>query len=462
MILPEADTIDLEERTPICGSRGDAAGSAAEAPLKARWGSRLFSLVTAQKTRLQNLSVLVFVNFITAGLGFVTIVKIANVMGKEKFGELAYALALGAYGAMIVRYGFNRTLVRDLIHYPDRFGSLVLASLALRVLLLVLVLGGLIIWKVFVSQADGLSWAIIIIIIGVTLRSLDLQAVYDTWHRFQRHAIYNLIQRCLYFAIIWTIILLFPNKLALYWIGSATICSVVFYLVLQHRWAMKKIDRSAIDVSLLPRTLLLMLRQNVWIWLAAIAGLSFGSLNQVLLKHYKGALELGGYAAAWQIVVVAEMLLLNIARIGNPATAKIAREGTDYKTRIGFLFKYAGVLLLVSLPICIPALICPALILKTMFRPEYASAAPIVRVFAVYIVVFGLDLVATQYVISAHLNKTYCVVFLLGCFLSICFCVILIPQYGALGASVSLLLAHGVAVVVFYWAVVYHIRSQFR
>jgi O-antigen/teichoic acid export membrane protein len=220
--------------------------------------NKLWIFTVSQKSRVQNLSALVIINFITAGLGFITTVKVANVLGKENFGEFAYALAIGAYAAAVVRYGFDRTLVRDLTHYPDRFNDLVFASLALRAFLLVLVSAGLVIWKLFFTLATGLSWAAIIIVIGAALRSLDLQPVYDTWRQFKRHAIYDLIQKCLYFACIWFIAVVYPDKLAISWIGLITLCSITLYLFLQHRWAMNNIGRVTTSISFLSKSALSM------------------------------------------------------------------------------------------------------------------------------------------------------------------------------------------------------------
>ncbi|MCK4825920.1 oligosaccharide flippase family protein, partial [bacterium] len=87
------------------------------------------------------------VNFILMGLGFVTRVKIANVLGREGFGLLAYALALGTFGGVVVRFGMDRTLVRDLVHHRDRFGELVAGSLMLRGIMFAFVLLGVLLWK---------------------------------------------------------------------------------------------------------------------------------------------------------------------------------------------------------------------------------------------------------------------------------------------------------------------------
>ncbi len=166
--------------------------------------SKFWFFIISQKTNLNRLSVLVIINLTVAGLGFITRVKIANTLGREGFGVLAFSLALGRYGAAIVRCGLDRTFVRDLIHYPRRFGQLVAGSLVLRGLLLVVVILALVSWKLTFASSE-LSWGVIAVVVGTSLMALDLQAVYDSWQKMSRHAVYNLVQRCCYYALIWAV-----------------------------------------------------------------------------------------------------------------------------------------------------------------------------------------------------------------------------------------------------------------
>ena len=83
-----------------------------EAPARKALLQGLRELLLSQKVHLQNLSVLIVVNFIVAGLGFATNVKIANTLGKERFGLLAYGLILGSYGAVFVQFSLDIILVR--------------------------------------------------------------------------------------------------------------------------------------------------------------------------------------------------------------------------------------------------------------------------------------------------------------------------------------------------------------
>ena len=426
--------------------------------LKPDLSGRLWKVVISQKKHVQNLSVLVFVNFLIAGLGFLTRVKIANTLGREGFGLFAYALALGCYGAVVVRFGLDRTFVRDLVHYPSRFAQLVAGSLVLRGFLLILITLALIMWKLLFGNNE-LSWGVIAVVLGTSLMALDLRAVYDSWHKMSRDAIYNLIQRCCYYALIWIVVLFVPDKLSIGLIGVGTILSAGLYLFMQQRWAFRRIEFYKAKESL-AKTAIKLGFANLLVGAAAIGCLSFGVLNQLVLKYFRGTAELGGYAAAWQIVAIATLLLDQIARIGKPAIARITREGTDRNTRRRFLVKYSAVMFAVASPIAISALFCPGLILKTLFRPEYASEAGTLRILGIYIMCFPLGIVASQYIVSARMEKTYFASVIVGGILSVLFCLFLIPKLGGIGAAISLLIAHGISMGLYWVAMILHVRNQ--
>ena len=393
------------------------------------------------------------------GLGFVTRVKIANVLGREGFGLLAYALALGTFGGVVVRFGMDRTLVRDLVHHRDRFGELVAGSLMLRGIMFAFVLLGVLLWKTLPYRTNDLSWGVIAIFIATCLLSLDLQAVYDTWQKMERHAIYNLVQRCLYFAIIWIIVIFFPEKISINLIAAALLATAFLYLVMQHQWAWRQIIFNDTTQSLM-KVVLSMGRQNLIIFLAALGGFFISSLNQLVLKHLCGTAELGEYAAAWTIVSLSMALLYQVSRIGRPATARITCEGTDKTTRIRFLIKYNTVMFMVAASIGIPAIIFPELILRIIFSPEYVSAAGIMRIMGIYIILYSFGLVASQYVVAARMERFYFFSIIFGGCLSIILCFILIPRFSGLGAALALLIAHGISMACYLMGMIKDVRDK--
>jgi O-antigen/teichoic acid export membrane protein len=260
-----------------------------------------------------------------------------------------------------------------------------------------------------------------------------------------RHAVYNLVQRCLYFAVIWTVIVMAPRRLSILSIGAATMSSVICYLILQHTWAMARMTLPTTSREVF-RAAIRMARGNLTIWAATLGGLSFSSLNQLVLKHYRGIAELGGYAAAWQMVSLAMMLLNQVARVGNPTTARVTRGDIQRSERNRFLAKYASVMVLTALPLAIAAICFPRLIMKTLFRPEYMSAANALRILGGFMLVYAVGVVASQFVVSMRLEKTYLASILVGGILSVTACVLLIPAMGANGAALALLASTSVAI----------------
>ncbi|MFK1862311.1 hypothetical protein ACIXEP_10045 [Bacteroides fragilis] len=77
---------------------------------------------------------LTFFNSLGGLLTILTQVKLANVMGASHYGVYSYCLAIGEVGAMVVRYGRHKTMVRDLIQYPVRNLQLISSTFIIGVI----------------------------------------------------------------------------------------------------------------------------------------------------------------------------------------------------------------------------------------------------------------------------------------------------------------------------------------
>ena len=143
--------------------------------------SYFIDFIHSNKKRLHTFSILVFINFIIMGLGFLTRVKLANMLGKHDFGLLAYGLALGTFGSVSVRFGMDRTLVRDLVHNRDRFEELVAGSVLLRGIILVFILSGILLWKILCLPSNDLSWAVLAIFMSTCIMSRSTCKLFMTY-----------------------------------------------------------------------------------------------------------------------------------------------------------------------------------------------------------------------------------------------------------------------------------------
>lgn len=448
--MPDSKTIELTEPLP------EDAESQNTSPFLM---AKLKALIASQRHNIKSLSVLVFINFLVAGLGFVTKVKIANTLGKADFGLFSYGFALAAYGGAIIRFGFDRTLVRDLIHHPDKKGQIVAASVILRGLLFALVTTALLIWKFFSPATSDLTWGVILIVLGNSMLGLELIAIYDSMGQFSRHSVYNLIQRCLYFIAVWTMIIFSPKYFSIFWLGVFTVTSISLYLLLQGKWLFRQLDFTDAFESIGKATFKLV-KSNFVVWSSSIAGLSFGILSQLILKYYNGKESLGIYASAWQLLSVVMLFLNQLSRIGNPAIARLLQTEGNIKTRSIFVIKYLSVMTIGILPIGVAYIFFPTNILNYMYKPEYCVAAPILRILGIYAVIFSWGLVASQYVISSRKESLYFISLMLGGMLSIVCCLLLIPIYAGLGAAISVLIGHTFSMSIYFIYMILDIRRK--
>ncbi|NPU84520.1 MAG: oligosaccharide flippase family protein [Syntrophaceae bacterium] len=416
-------------------------------------------LITFYRSSIENVSFLVFVNIIIAAAGWLTQIKIANTLGKDAFGQFAFAVVIGTFLQVFIRFGLDRTLVRDLIHYPDRFSALVRASLFLRYILTIITISALLTLKLLFLQYY-ISWGVFLIITATAILSLDLQPVYDVRQNIKLHAIFFLFQKFFYLILIWIGIFILKDSFSILFIGSSLLISVVLYLALQHNFVMRRMKSRKESYSELANGIVWLFRNNTFIWFSAIAGLVTAMINQVILKEYCGYAELGGYAAAWQFVIAGTLLLDQVSRVGRPAVARITKSGRSKSDQIQFLIKYFSVMIVVVTPVVLFMIFSPEVVFKLLFRPEYHAAADTLPVMGIYLFLFAVGIVSSQYALSARLEKMYFHAVITGSILSILLCHVLIPANGTIGAAWALLISHGTAIIIYSLGISRHLLKQ--
>jgi O-antigen/teichoic acid export membrane protein len=409
---------------------------------------RLRNLVVSQYNNLTNLSFLVFAQVVLAGIGFLTQVAIANTVGKQTLGIIAYATTVGIFGQVVVRFGLDRTLVRDLVHWPERFSVVVKSSMILRYGMCAIVLFSLIVWEV-ITPGQCFTLGQFLIICAISLISLDLQPVYDVWGKMKRQAIYMLMQKVAYLLAIWFIILIAPKALSPLSIGIAMLSTTLLYLIIQHIWATYQIHNNYECQRTTLQDILRLFKTNFLIWISALGGMIVFYLNQIVLKHYIGYEELGGYAASWQIFMAGVMFLEQLSRIGRPAIARNTLPEIDYKRQIWFLTKYLSVMLAAALPASFVMIAFPGHIVRLLFKPEYASSAHLLPIFGFSLMVEAVSYVVSQYVLSTRMNGMYLLANVVTGLVSVGLCLLLIPRFGGSGAAWSVFLSI-VCIVIFY------------
>lgn len=421
---------------------------------------KVSSLLRSYASSIKTFSFLTVLNFLLMGLGFLTRVKIVNALGKSDYGLFSYGLALGAFFSILVQYGVIRTFVRDLIHFPERVPELVAGSFLLRIIILFLAIIVLIFWKLSGFACQGIPWSPFFVSIAVCIVSLNMQPYFDVHKQMERAAIYNFSQRCIYFGLVWFTIIFFPNQFNINLLAFFLFISGIIYLIMQYRWICPRIfHNSNLNWGDIASQIKWILRKNISIFLASVGAFFVLYLNQLMLQHIKGAAELGEYAAVWLIVNLSTSMLSQVNRIGMPQMATVTKNSNQARVQISFLIKYTIIMLSLASIVAIPVFLFPKEILELLFTHEYFSATTIMKIAAVYMLIYAFASVYSQYLISVHLENWYCINVIVGGFVNIILAYVLIKRYGSVGAAFSIVIAHLIVSVLNFSIAARHLKG---
>lgn len=411
------------------------------------WASEINVLLKGGNRNFNTLIFLLVVNVLIAAIGFATKIKMANVLGATNFGVLSYGIAIATYIETLVRYGTDKTLVRDIVHQEHKTAEILVVTLMLKLLLLFSCLSLLFIYsKIGQRQNSDLA---IWVIIGSSMIALEAKGAYDATDNIRRHSIYFASYRFIFFLLIWGYILTCDNQLTVDYVGFGMIISACIYLSMQYRWIFLKYWKKIKPVWIVSETWEL-IKTNSFVCFAALFGLGFTSFNQLVLKKYCGAKELGVYAAAWQFFWVGNIFIMQISRIGQPILARKLQLAKAGRAELFlFVIKYLVVMVLTILPISVPMIVFPDFIISTLFSQEYFQSVTPLRLIGLYLIILSGGIVFSQYIIISRKDKLYMFTVLLAGISSMIIAWLIIPKYQATGAAISLVVSHGFAIILY-------------
>jgi O-antigen/teichoic acid export membrane protein len=406
----------------------------------------------ANNTMVKNTMALFLVNGLVGGCAILTQIKIANTLGPVIFGVYSFALAIGAYGDVFVRYGREKSMIRDLVQRPGQFDQIVGGTFLLstaNAFIFCVALG------YYLGYSSGLyPSGMFLVVLGAILAAFDLQPVYDSWRRMGWHAIYRALQQSVFLGLVWIGIVWFPSIFALGYLGTMAIVSGVLVLWLQYREVRRRTGLVIFRRANIP-VVLIQYRENLVLAVSMFLLLALGPAVRIFLEKYEGSHSVGIFSAAFQIVVIAKFALTQIARVGNPAMAKIVLPDVGAILRRRAVMKYLAVMVFTSIPFACPLIVVPEIIVRSAFSAEYSESASLLPYMGVYILLTSVVSVFAQYIMSARYDKCYFASVLVSGILAIVLCVWLIPACGLMGAVWALLIPKCVMLLLYGLVVLY-------
>ena len=377
------------------------------------------------------------INYTQAGLSFVISIGIAAYFGKEVFGYYSYGMIFLSSLITLGSFGTDKTLVRDFVQIDGNKEQFLFSNTLFKLLL-----GGIFALCVMVWAALGLDDGTKkVIVIAFSLAALATLASPKQWFdyigKIHLNATLGVAERLLFLIGMVALVFIHTDNVVV-WIAALFLSSKVLLSIIEWSVIFSGIKSGFHHLN---SRFTEIVKNNSWIWFAAIGNLLMLQYNQIVLEDSYGLGQLAAFGLAFQLIQLIILLQGQILRLSTPEIASVTARGNK-KEIAKELIKTTGYVLVGTLLLMLPFYLFAPYFVEHVIGKDFTDSIPVFNVLLIWVLIYGMAAINNQFLISLHLQKPYFVITMIFGLLSLFTAYYFVGQYGALGAALSLLIAH--------------------
>lgn len=379
-------------------------------------------------------------------------VFVARYLGPKGLGSIAFSLSLFTFFGTVATLGLGSAVIRDVAKNPGRrglyfsntlflgfFSSIFFALLMIVVARLInpspATLFATMLMAVAILPFSGFYWSRTIL---WALEKLSYVAVARTAETVFKIA-GAITVLMLGYGLTQVIIVLILSRVVSFIICFAFAVRMVDFKMTINKWLIRNLLRQAPSFSLI-----------------AVFNAMFWSLTVVFITKFRGDAEAGLYSAAFKFVDICISFAHAYGQALFPILSRLTEMGPKL---LDVLFrKSLKYLTLITMAIATSIAMLAEQLIPLIFGPAMVGAVPILRVLIWLIIPFGNVPILAYILISYHRQKQDLLANMVATTVLVILLILTVPLWGAMGASVSLL----VGCSVFFAVEVYSVHSGIK
>jgi len=365
---------------------------------------------------------------------------LARYLGPAVYGRYNFAIAWVSLFSAFATLGLERIAVRELVAEPDDVIVTLGSAWALRFV------GGAFAWfaatvaMLVLRRSDAEMQAMVAIMSGAyVVQAFD---VIDYWNQSRARSKTTVIAMSAAFVLAAAtrivLVLTHGSLLAFAWVWSAELMLGSIGLAVVYR----AVDGPLSAWRLARARLRSLARDGSPIMLSGVMVMVYSRIDQVLLGQMSTAHELGIYASAVKLVEMWYFLPSAVAISVFPSVVEALQVSPAlFEARLVRLYDLMSRM---SYAIALPISLAAPWIVRIVFGPAYAAAAPMLSALIWSIVFTNLGTARGLFLSAMNWTWAYFMTVTVGCIVNVGLNLLLIPRMGGMGAVI--------ASIVSYWA----------
>ena len=354
----------------------------------------------------------------------------ARYLGPSNYGLINYAASVVAFAVPVMRLGFDATLVREYVEFPEQEGKIAGTSIVINLISGVACTIAVICFSVVSNVNDRTT----IFVCGLYSLSLIFAAaeMIQYWFQYKLLSKYSsVIMLGAYFAVSAYKIFLLITQKSVFWFaithsieyGLIALCLLIVYY--------KKGGRLHFSWILGKR----MLKNSKHYILAALMLVVIQNTDHIMLTLMIGKEENGFYSAAITAAGIFQFVYSAIIDSYRPVIlANKKDKSSEYALNMTRLY---SITLYLSLAQSLVFTICGKIIIGVLYGADYAASVPIFEVLVWFLAFAVMGSVRNVWILAEQKQKYLWVINLSGALLNVLLNYLLINSFGACGAALA-------------------------
>lgn len=391
---------------------------------------------------VRNLLWLVGDKILRYAISLVVVVWTARYLGPENNGVLSYALAFTSFFGALVSFGMSTIGVTDLSKQPEREHSILGTATAIMSAGVVV---SIVLQTILISQirpGDTLMHTLVLII-GISYLVRPLHSAVSIFYQAKPDYKPIVITSNIAFitvSLLKVVALIYSKDLnTLAAITAFEIVLLCILLTAHYQRSTPGIRLWKVDRSLFFEYL----KQGFPLFLSGLATDLYMRIDLVMVGDLHSNREAGIYAVAVNMVQIWYFLPVIVYNATFPGLVRLAgQDSTRFAQKMQKFYNYMALLTYI---VCIPVTFFAAFIVKILFGEEYQDAGHVLGLLIWSTAFVNLGTPRNTWMYSHGLYRLQFEITVTSCVINILLNFLLIPPYGAVGATVATLISYSYA-----------------
>ncbi|RKZ00023.1 MAG: flippase, partial [Ignavibacteriae bacterium] len=372
-------------------------------------------------------------------IAFVVSIFVVRYLGPKNFGLLSYAISFYGLFYAISVLGLEIITIRELVRNPDKRDDLLGSVFLLRLLGGVSTIIFIALTLYFSGESTSISILILIVSSSAIFQSFSVVDYYFRAEVKVKYSVYVFLSAVLIVAVIKIMLIVYEAQLIYFAIAfSIEFLFAAAGFLIVYRFNKLRISRwkfnKEIAVSLL---------KDSWpLILSGLVASVYMKIDQVMIKNILSSEEVGFYAVAVKLSEAWYFIPVALTNSLFPAIVNAKKVSEEFY--INRMQKLYDILAWMAVAIALPVSIFSSDIINIIFGNEFSSAAPVLTIYVWAGVAVFLGVASGQYLVNENYTKIAFFRTFIGMIFNVVLNIILIPEYGIVGAAVATLVSYSI------------------